>query len=279
MSNKRNSVTMDKLKAMMGGKKEAKPAATPATNTTATSTTPATTTTTTATGTTAVKAEKPIKLYSHAGGPNPWKVAIIMNELNIPYHSELMEFENLKKEPFESINPNGRVPAIEDPNTGLTLWESGSIIQYLLETYDTTNKLSYTTGHEKWDQSNWFHFQTSGQGPYFGQRAWFKLYHPEKDLTSCLDRYGNEIRRVLSVINSHLKKSGKPYLVGDKVTYADLAFVPWHWLITLPPHLMGEEFLTEWQTAYPEAWAWNQRLQERPSVAKTREERLKALGM
>lgn len=75
-----------------------------------------------------------------------------------------MDFSVLHQEPFESLNPNGRVPAIEDPNTGLTLWESGSIIQYLLETYDTANKLSYVNGKEKWDASNWLHFQTSGQG-------------------------------------------------------------------------------------------------------------------
>lgn len=84
---------------------------------------------------------------------------------------------------------------------------------------------------------------------------------------------------MISVIDGQLKKTGKPYLVGDKVTYADLAFVPWFWLITLPPHLMEESFLEEWKTSYPLAWAWNERLNERPSVAKTRNERLKALGM
>lgn len=182
---------MDKLKAMISGgnKKEAKqPAASTTTTTTPATTTtaaPATTTAAAAPATTtaapvavagtntAVRAEKPLKMYSHAGGPNPWKVAIILNELGIPYTTELCEFENLKKAPFEAINPNGRVPAIEDPNTGLTLWESGSIIQYLLETYDPTHKLSHTTPKEKWEESNWFHLQTSGQGPYWGQRAWF----------------------------------------------------------------------------------------------------------
>jgi len=31
----------------------------------------------------------------------------------------------MKKEAFEKLNPNGRVPAIEDPNTGITLFEVG----------------------------------------------------------------------------------------------------------------------------------------------------------
>ena len=70
-------------------------------------------------------------------------------------------------------NPNGRVPVIEDPNTGLTLWESGAIIPYLLETYDKGDRLRYSQGKERWEQECWLHFQTSGQGPYYGQRAWY----------------------------------------------------------------------------------------------------------
>ena len=214
---------------------------------------------------------------SNIQGPNPWKVAIILSELGVPFETQIMDFSDLKKEPFESVNPNGRVPAIEDPNTGMKLWESGAIIEYLLETYDHANTLIYTGGAERFEQKCWLHFQMSGQGPYFGQRAWFVLYHPEKDLKSCLDRYGNEIRRVLGVINSQLKKSGKPYLIGDKVTYADLSFVPWHWLLLFPPNIMGEEFAKEWEQTYPECWEWNKRLQERPAVKKCMEDRMKAV--
>lgn len=223
--------------------------------------------------------EKPIKLYSHPGGPNPWKVAIIMRELNIPYESVIMDFSELKKDPFESQFPNGRVPAIQDPNNeDITLWESGAIIEYLLETYDVGNSLSYTSGKEKFEQKCWLHFQMSGQGPYFGQRAWFMFYHPEKNLTSCLDRYGDEIRRVLGVIDSHLKKQGTQYLIGDKVTYADLAFVPWHWLLMYAPHMMGEDFEKEWQQKYPKCWLWNQQLMERDAVKKVRDERMDAIA-
>ena len=75
-----------------------------------------------------------------------------------------MDFSELKKDPFESLNPNGRVPAIEDPNTGIALWESGAIIEYLLETYDKDNSLSYTKSPEKFETKCWLHFQMSGQG-------------------------------------------------------------------------------------------------------------------
>ena len=41
------------------------------------------------------------------------------------------------------------------------------------------------------------------------------------------------------VLDAHLKKSGEQWLVGEKCTYADLAFVPWYWLC---PAIMGDGF-------------------------------------
>ena len=71
------------------------------------------------------------------------------------------------------LTPFNRVPAIEDPNTGIKLWESGAIIEYLIETYDKENKLSFKTAPEKFFTKQFLFFQVSGQGPYFGQLAWF----------------------------------------------------------------------------------------------------------
>ncbi len=96
----------------------------------------------------------------------------------MPYEQEFLEFPDMKKEPYTSINPNGRVPAIEDPNTGITLWESSAIIEYLVETYDKSNSLHYTEAPEKFLQKSWMAFQISGQGPYYGQRAWFLFVRP-----------------------------------------------------------------------------------------------------
>lgn len=206
---------------------------------------------------------QPITLYGHRGGPNPWKVAILLEELKVPYINKFMEMADLKKEPFETINPNGRVPAITDPNTDVTLWESGAIIEYLIDTYDHTAALTYTSSPERYQVKQWLHFQMSGQGPYYGQAAWFTKFHAEK-IDSAIERYLEQIKRVLYVLDKHL--NGKEWLVGDKCTFADLSFVPWDMAI---PWIFGDRVgELEIEKNYPHYFAWNKRLMERPSVQK-----------
>jgi glutathione S-transferase len=77
---------------------------------------------------------QPLVLHSNRFGSNPWKVAIVLEELGIPYEHHFIPFSEMKSEPFVSINPNGRVPALEDPNTGLVMFEVslsfGFVISY-----------------------------------------------------------------------------------------------------------------------------------------------------
>lgn len=135
----------------------------------------------------------------------------------------MFDFPGMKKEQYESIHPYGRVPAIEDPNTGITLWESSAIIEYLVETYDKQHSISYAPGSEEYYKAQqWLLYQISGQGPYFWQALWFSIYHHEK-VPSAVDRYVNEIRRVSGILSRVLQN--KEFLVGDKFSYADVAFV------------------------------------------------------
>ncbi|KAI1146369.1 glutathione S-transferase [Nemania diffusa] len=172
---------------------------------------------------------KPIKLYWRDQVPNPSKVLIILEELSLPYETSFVELAGLKQKPYTDVNPNGRVPAIEDPNTGITLWESGAIVQYLIDTYDKGNMISYSDPSEKYLTQQWAYFQASGQGPYFGQAAWFNLFH-EREYSespeSAKVRYGKEVKRVAGVLDGVLAKS--EWLVGNKCTYADLAFTMWN---------------------------------------------------
>lgn len=176
---------------------------------------------------------KPIKVWGK-GGPNPPKVAIVLEELGLPYEIVPVPFSDVKKPEYLAINPNGRIPAIHDPNTDLTLWESGAILEYLIERYDTTHTLGFPPGsNESYHAKQWLFFQTTGQGPYYGQLTWFSRFHPEK-IPSAIERYVKEANRVTGVLEGHLAQqkqkyggSGGPWLVGNKLSYADLAFIMW----------------------------------------------------
>ncbi|KAL9096085.1 MAG: hypothetical protein Q9165_001607 [Trypethelium subeluteriae] len=167
---------------------------------------------------------QPIEIWGHKTAPNPWKVRIILDELDLPYTVHDLEFPEAKSESYLKICPNGRLPAIKDPNTGLTLWESDAIILYLVEQYDKTGKISVKEGTEKYLALQWTIFQASGQGPYFGQLAWFAKFHSEK-LPSAIDRFVKEAERITAVLDKAV--SGTGWLIGDRCTFVDLSFVTW----------------------------------------------------
>jgi glutathione S-transferase len=88
---------------------------------------------------------KPIKVWGK-GGPNPPKVAIMLAELGLPHELIFVPLSDVKKPEYLAINPNGRLPSIHDPNTGITLWESGAIVLYLIDRYDKDHKFSFEPG-------------------------------------------------------------------------------------------------------------------------------------
>ncbi|KAI1425269.1 glutathione S-transferase [Xylaria sp. FL1777] len=216
---------------------------------------------------------KPITLWGHGLGPNPLKVQMILEELGLPFEHKHIEFKDMKEEAFIKINPNGRVPAIEDPNTGLTLWESGPIVEYLIDQYDKDHKISYDSFQEKYHIKQWIGYQISGQGPYYGQGMWFSFFHPEK-LPSAVERYWKEAERVRSVLDLHLarqagEKQGKKvaakdvWLVGDKLTVADLSWFIWEQIIDFA---MTRFDVRIEEGKYPHYEAWYKKIEERPSA-------------
>lgn len=74
-----------------------------------------------------------------------------------------------KEASFLAINPNGRIPALTDTfddGKQIRLFESGSILQYLVATYDKNFQISYPPGsREFYETNNWLFFQMGGLGP------------------------------------------------------------------------------------------------------------------
>lgn len=162
------------------------------------------------------------------------------------------------------------MPAIQDPNTDITLWESGAIATYIAELYDKDHRLSYTGLADRHHVNQWLHFQVSGQGPYYGQCGWFQHLHPEK-YPSAIERYANEIKRVISVIEGVLaaKPADQQWLVGKKMTFADMAFVPWDFRLS---EVLLQTWDQVWEAA-PHARAWHEKMAALPSWKKSMEQR------
>ena len=91
--------------------------------------------------------------------PNGIKVSITLEELGLPYNVRKIDVPNneQKSDWFLEINPNGRIPALTDVHEDgktIRVFESGSIMQYLVDRYDTDYKISYPRGSREWVETN-----------------------------------------------------------------------------------------------------------------------------
>ena len=163
-----------------------------------------------------------ITLYT-AATPNGHKASVTLEELGLPYTVQplnLMKGEQKQPE-FLAINPNGRIPAIVDSEEdNFAVFESGAIMIYLAE---KTGKLLPSDMRGRSSVIQWLMFQMGGLGPMMGQANVFYRYMPEK-IQPAIDRYQNESKRLITVLDSRLKDH--EYLAGD-YSIADIANFCW----------------------------------------------------
>jgi len=167
-----------------------------------------------------------IQLYS-LPTPNGVKTSILLEELGLPYEVHLVDImKNENKSPeFESLNPNGKIPAMIDPNgpdgKPIGLFESGAILLYLAS---KTVRFLPADVRGKFQALEWLMFQMGSIGPMLGQTHHFRIYAPEK-IGYAIERYTNEARRLYGVMDRRLANSR--YIGGPEYTIADIAIFPW----------------------------------------------------
>ena len=169
-----------------------------------------------------------LQLYS-LPTPNGVKVSIMLEEIGLPYEVHLVDFnkDDQKTPEFLSLNPNGKIPAILDPNgpdgKPLGLFESGAILQYLAE---KTGKLVPADAARRYETIQWVHFQMGGIGPMFGQVGYFhKFAGKEIADKRPLERYVAESKRLLGVVETRL--DGRQWIMDDDYTIADISMLGW----------------------------------------------------
>ncbi|WP_342358889.1 glutathione S-transferase N-terminal domain-containing protein [Terrarubrum flagellatum] len=168
-----------------------------------------------------------LQLYS-LPTPNGVKVSIMLEEIGLPYEPHTINIgQNETWTPeFLSLNPNGKIPAIIDPDgpggKPLGLFESGAILIYLAE---KTGKLMSADPARRYETMQWVFFQMAAIGPMFGQVGFFhKFAGKDYEDKRPRDRYVAESKRLLGVIETRLE--GRDWIMDD-YSIADISMLGW----------------------------------------------------
>lgn len=197
-----------------------------------------------------------IDLY-YAATPNGRKVAMLLNELDVPYRTipvNISAGDQFKPE-FLAISPNNRIPAIVDHDVDgepVPVFESGAIMWYLADKY---GRFLSSDPIERKETMEWLFWQVGGQGPMAGQLSHFVNYAPEDERTYGHKRYLGEYERLAAVLNKRLE--GRDWIVGNAYSIADM--ICWPWILIAKP-------LSADITAMQHLMAWRNRIKDRPAT-------------
>ncbi|HEY2482582.1 MAG TPA: glutathione S-transferase N-terminal domain-containing protein [Caulobacteraceae bacterium] len=169
-----------------------------------------------------------LQLYS-LPTPNGVKVSIMLEEIGASYEAHLVDFSQAdqKTPEFLSLNPNGKIPAIIDPDgpggAPIGLFGSGVILLYLAE---KSGALLPGDPARRYETLQWLFFQMGFVGPMFGQVGYFhKFAGREIADKRPLERYRDEAKRLLSVLDARL--AGRRWIMDDDYTIADISLLGW----------------------------------------------------
>ena len=200
-----------------------------------------------------------LKFYYNLA-PNPMKVALLLEELELPY--EALPVDTRKGEQhtdaFKAVNPNAKVPAIEDD--GVVMFDSNAILLWLADKHRRFVNTDPTSA-ERAHTLTWLMFIASGIGPYSGQAVHFRTAAPEPRAYA-LNRYDFEAHRHWKILDDRL--AGQRWMVGDTYGIVDMAF--WGWA-RLAPFVLGMDASAAW-AQYPHLKRLLDEINARPAVAR-----------
>ena len=194
---------------------------------------------------------------------NGWKLPILFEEMGVPYDWALVDFDKAEQnsERFLAVNPNGRIPALVDRARGVTVAESGAILEYVATRFSSPLLPSADEDLQLHLQvKQWLYWQVSALGPSMGQAMYFQRIAKVRghDDPFAIGRFVAEAERCLKILDDQLAESGGPFVLGRRCTLVDVASFAYcasaYWAkvdISAMPHLRG----------------WIERLHARPSFA------------
>jgi glutathione S-transferase len=154
------------------------------------------------------------------------------------------------------IHPLGRVPAIQDGP--LTMFESGAILEYLVEKYGKGRLTPAPGTPERGTFLQWVHFAEATALPPLSDMAQHTIFKPESErIPAVVADAHAKVTAILGVLEA--ARAGKQYLLGNEFSAADI--------------MVGYALaLTKWfgilSADYPTLLAYIGRLEQRPAFQK-----------
>lgn len=174
-----------------------------------------------------------LTIWGRTNSINVMKVLWVCDELNLPYQriDAGMQFGVVDTPAYEQMNPNRRVPTIDDD--GFVLWESNTIVRYLAAREGREDLLP-TAPQARADVERWMDWATAtltvGMTPLFWQLI--RTPPPSRNAT-VLAQAKSDAERCMRILDSHL--ASRDFLSAGQFTVADIpvaAFV--HRWLALP---------------------------------------------
>jgi GST-like protein len=195
---------------------------------------------------------------------NGRKITIGLEEMSLPYVLKKVDIRkgDQHQPAFLAINPNGRMPAIVDPDgpggTPISVFESGAILLYLAR---KTGKYYPADERSRVAVDEWLMWQMSGLGPMTGQAGHFGVYAPllverPELIAYGQTRYFNEVKRLHGVLDRRL--ANHEFVAGE-YSIADMSIAPW---------LEGVERIGHDISQFRNVSRWYKEVRSRPAVQK-----------
>ena len=193
-----------------------------------------------------------LKLWGRVNSINVQKVLWALEELKLPYEriDAGMAFGVVNEPFYKKMNPNSRVPTIDDD--GFILWESNAIVRYLAAKYDSDGLVPVDPAGRA-DAERWMDWQINAMAPWMPTIFLGLVRTPaEKRDHHAIDAARAEVAKVLAILEAHLAK--RDYVNGPRLTVGDIPVGISVWrFFQLPVE----------RPAFPNIDAWQHRLEAR----------------
>jgi glutathione S-transferase len=198
-----------------------------------------------------------IKIWGRTDSSNVQKVLWCCGELDLAYERVDVggKFGGNKETAYLQLNPNGLVPTLQDGD--FILWESNSIMRYLVEKYGPGQLLPPTL-EGRADANRWMDWQLTTLGPAIVPLFWSLIRTPpDKRDPNTIQSALEKTSDAWSLVDRYL--AGNSYIAGNAVTLGDIPLGVWayRWF-NLPVE----------RPRFENVEAWYKRICERPAYRK-----------